>query len=65
MITTTPASASLAEGAGGRLLWHSDVVLNIVAAEERAWTDIPGVWVIGLIIGVVIVAAAIRHMIKK
>jgi hypothetical protein len=40
-------------------------VLSFEAAQRREWADIPGVWVIGLIIGAVIVIAAIRYMVKK
>lgn len=40
-------------------------MLSVVAAERREWADIPGVWVIGLVIGVVIVVAAIRYMFRK
>jgi len=40
-------------------------MLNLVAVERREWADIPGVWVIGLVIGVTILIAAIRYMFKK
>jgi hypothetical protein len=32
------------------------------AAHETAWSDIPGVWAVGLVLGVVIIGAAIRYM---
>jgi hypothetical protein len=46
--------------------WHCGEVQTIVAQESpRPWDEIPGVAVIGLIIGVVVIAAAIRYMINK
>lgn len=46
--------------------WHSDGVLTVVAQESpRPWDEIPGVAVIGLIIGLVVIVAAIRYMINK
>ena len=40
-------------------------MLGGLAASERSWSDIPGVAIIGGIIGIVIVIAAIRAMVKK
>jgi hypothetical protein len=35
------------------------------AAAPRPWSDIPGVAVVGGVIGIVIVIAAIREMIRR
>jgi hypothetical protein len=41
-------------------------MLGVLAeAAPRPWTDIPGVAVVGGAIGIVIVIAAIRAMLKK
>lgn len=41
-------------------------MLSLNAQEStRPWDEIPGVAVIGLIIGVVVIVAAIRYMINK
>ena len=40
-------------------------VLEPVPDDPRPWEDIPGVGLIGIIIGLVIVVAAIRYMINK
>jgi hypothetical protein len=34
----------------------------LTAASETAWSDIPGVWAVGLVLGVVIIGAAIRYI---
>ncbi len=48
--------------------WRDGTVtfmLAYLADAERPWSDIPGVAVIGGVIGIVIVVAAIRAMMKK
>ena len=47
--------------------WQSDGVLALdsVPDDPRPWEEIPGVGLIGIIIGLVIVVAAIRYMVKK
>jgi len=46
--------------------WHSDRMLTVVAQDApRPWTDIPAVAVVGLVIGLVIIWAAIRYMLGK
>ena len=45
--------------------WHSDRVLLVVADDPRPWNEIPGVSIVGIVIGLVIIWAAIRYMINK
>lgn len=41
------------------------LVLTLQAATERAWTDIPAVRIVGIIIGITLIIAAIRAMFAK
>ena len=40
-------------------------MLSLLAAEERPWDEIPGVVLIGVIIGLTLLVAAIRSFIRK
>jgi hypothetical protein len=39
--------------------------LDTVPDDPRPWDQIPGVGLVGIVIGLVIVVAAIRYMVKK
>jgi hypothetical protein len=45
--------------AGRDRVWGMQV---LVAAAERSWHDIPGVRIVGAVLGVLLLAAAIRSM---
>ena len=45
--------------------WHSDRVLLVLADDPRPWNEIPGVSIVGIVIGLIIVWAAIRYMINR
>ena len=48
--------------------WQSDRVLyalDSVPDDPRPWDQIPGVALVGIVIGLVVVVAAIRYMINK
>jgi hypothetical protein len=48
--------------------WQSDRVLfalDSVPDDPRPWDQIPGVALVGIVIGLVIVVAAIRYMVNK
>lgn len=36
-----------------------------ILAADRPWSDIPGVGIVGGIIGIMIIIVAIRHMFRK
>jgi hypothetical protein len=40
-------------------------VLLAVADDPRPWNEIPGVALVGIVIGLIVVWAAIRYMINK
>jgi hypothetical protein len=39
--------------------------LDALLAADRAWTDIPGVRILGAVLGILLVLAAIRAMFRK
>jgi hypothetical protein len=39
--------------------------LDAFLAADRAWTDIPGVRILGAVLGILLVLAAIRAMFKR
>jgi hypothetical protein len=41
------------------------MLVHLAGSAPRPWTDIPGVAVVGGTIGIVVIIAAIRAMIKK
>jgi hypothetical protein len=63
-IPSTPGSAMLDLP---RRRWQSGGVLLLepVPDDPRPWDQIPGVGLVGIVIGLVIVVAAIRYMVKK
>jgi hypothetical protein len=50
-------------GAGDRVM--GVLALEPIPDDPRPWDQIPGVGLIGIIIGLVIVVAAIRFMVRK
>lgn len=52
---------------GGRVGWESEGVWAVesVPDDPRPWDQIPGVGLVGIVIGLVIVVAAIRYMVRK
>jgi hypothetical protein len=40
-------------------------VLFVAPDDPRPWNEIPGVSIVGIVIGLVVIWAAIRYMVKK
>lgn len=47
-------------------MWHSAEMAPIVtfAAEQTSWHDIPGVQVVGAVLGILLLIAALRAMFR-
>ena len=63
-MTSPDLAGELNPGAGR---WESGgvLVLDTVPDDPRPWDQIPGVGLWGIVIGLIIVVAAIRYMVKK